>query len=253
MIFTPLHGCILVVERQGEKGIVTEVSDISQQRLLQALAEQLKLPLLHIARAAELSSDTQQDSLQAITETAQLALQVIDSYLLSNQLSSQQTLELEPVSLAAVLADTAQRLSYLAKQYNYDLELSLAGKYEPVMARQDGLLAALTMLGYAMIATPYTGQGRARLLLGAHRSQRGIVAGLFADQSGLSADMFRRARALYGTARQPFTSLSPSAGAGVFVADTLCATMATQLQIAHHHKLPGLAATFLPSHQLKLV
>jgi hypothetical protein len=224
----------------------------SHDRLLRALAEQLKLPLLHIARAAELGIKTGQEMQGTIMQTADMALQLIDGYLLTTDLHSQQVLELEPVSISAILHDTAQRLAPLAEQYGCEVDVHLSGKYAPVMAHRQSLEIAFTMLGYAFIEAGVTA-GERRMILGAHRSKNGLVAGIFGDQPGLSTDMYRRARALYGTARQPFTSVTPAAGAGVFIADSLLSPQSSPLHVAYHQKLAGLAATLLPSHQLRLV
>ena len=55
-----------------------------QVRLLRALAEQLKLPLIQIARGAELAHQQKDMSSYAdISYTADMTLRLIDSYLLS--------------------------------------------------------------------------------------------------------------------------------------------------------------------------
>jgi hypothetical protein len=223
------------------------------ERLLRALAEQLKLPLLQIARQAELALATGQAVDKATKDIASMALQLVDSFLLSSDQHDQVSLQLEPVTVSSVLADAAHQLSQMAKHYDYDLEVHLAGKYGPVMAHQPSLLAAMTTLGYSFLETAGQGDKRQVLVLGAHRSNHGIVAGLFSEQSNLSTDMFRRARALYGVSRQPLQTTLASAGAGVFVADSLLSSMATQLKVAHHQNMTGLAATFLPSQQMQLV
>src|SRR4051812_2507072 len=125
---------------------------ISEQLLL-GLAEQLKLPLLQIARRAELSTFGQDVDLAAIQATADSALRLIDSYLLGVRLAEtgQESLALEPVSVSSVLYDTAQQLSSVAQFYGVHLELSIGGKYGPVLAHRQGLQAALTSLGTALI------------------------------------------------------------------------------------------------------
>lgn len=224
-----------------------------QERLLRALAEQLKMPLIHIARTAELGGSNKKEILHNITYTADMAMQLIDGYLLSTDLQVQSSLQLEPVSIASVLQDVAHKLTPLARLYEHDLEVSLGGKYRPVMAHHSSLEAAYTMLGYAMIESQGGDDRRKTVVLGAHRSAAGIVAGVFGQQEGLTADMFKHARALYGRSRQPLTSLSASSGAGIFIADSLLNTMASPLRVAHHHKMSGFAATLLPSQQLQLV
>lgn len=225
----------------------------AHERLLRALAEQLKLPLLQIAREAELAAARRDISaLHTIEYTADMALRLVDSYLLSVQLQALPMLELEPVSVSAVLQDTAHRLNTLAKQYDCELEVHLSGKYEPVMAHAQSLEAAYATLGYAFIEATSTEQ-KHKVVLGAHRSANGLVAGIFGTQSGLSADMYRRGQVLFGTARQAVPGLSPTAGAGIFVADSLLKNMETSLKVSRHNKLSGLAATLLPSKQLSLV
>ncbi|MGZ6004818.1 MAG: hypothetical protein ACXWLH_01565 [Candidatus Saccharimonadales bacterium] len=230
-----------------------------QERLLDVLAEQMKLPLMQIARLAELNqikANGWPASLADIELTADSALRLLDSYILSTKLArAQNYLQLEPVSVSAVLHDTAHQLSKLASQHDCELELHLAGRYEPVLAHRAGLEAALTSLGYVFIEAQASSEHRQRpvVKLAAHRSRTGIVAGLFSSGDGLSATLFRRGRGLYGQSRQPLANLTAASGAGIFVADSLLTSMSTRLRLAHHQKLTGLAATLLPSHQMVLV
>jgi hypothetical protein len=233
-------------------------SDRKQDRLLSSMAEHMKLPLLQIARRAELGKliNDSQDALNDIEQIANGSLKLIDSYLLSIVLAkAQNNLHLEPVSISAVMNDVAHALSKLAKQYQCDLELHIAGKYEPIMAHREGLEAAITSLGFVFIEAQ-NAQSHERqpvVKLAAHRSRQGIVAGTFADTEDLGTDVYRRALGLYGRARQPLNQLTSATGAGVFVADSLLASMSTKLRVARHQKLTGLAATFMPSHQMSLV
>lgn len=227
---------------------------VTSERLLRALAEQLKLPLLQIAREAELAGANKDISaLGSIGYTADMALRLIDSYLLSVQLQTLPSLELEPVSVSAVLQDTAHELAKLAAQYNCDLEVDLSGKYQPVMAHRQSLEAAYATLGHAFIESHPEASLRHKVILGAHKSQRGLVAGIFGSQDGINSDMLRRGRALFGTARQTLPGMSPAAGAGVFVADSLLTSMEAPLHVSRHNRLAGLAATLVPSRQLQLV
>lgn len=229
------------------------------RELLRAVAEQLKLPLLHIARQAELSrmNGPRVAELQTIGRSADMALGMVDAYLLGLQLAAEQTeLALEPVSLSSVLNDTAHALSTTAQAYRVDVELGIAGKYEPVMANGPALKAALSSLGYSLIVaqTEPNKKQRPVMQLAAWRATGGgLVAGIYGDSLPVvSAEALARARRLYGRVRQPLTGLSGSA-AGIFVADTILAAMTTSLRASRHHKQPGLAATFQPSRQLQLV
>lgn len=233
---------------------MADIQAIPDERLLRALAEQLKLPLLQIARTAELAQEMHdQKSLQNISYIAETALRLVDGFLLSADRHTQEIFQLQPVSVSSVLHDTAHKLAPLAKQNDCDIELSLQGKYGPVMAHRESLESALMLLGYSMLEARALKQERHRVVLAAHKNSKGLVAGVFDNQPGLSADMFRRGRALYGSARQALPSATGSSGASVFVADTLLKAMEAPLHVARHNKFTGLATTLHPSTQVKLI
>lgn len=226
---------------------------MTNERLLRAMAEELKLPLLQIARQAELvqgASDA--NTLSSIEAAANQALWFVDSYILSRELASQTQLDLQPVAVSAVLHEAAQLLAGLARAYECELELKLSGRYEPVMAHPQALRAALVGLGGSLIAAGEPGQ-KHRVVFAAHRGRGGVVAGVFSDTDGLSQTVFRRGKALYGRASHPISDYSAQGGAGIFVADSLLNSMESKLRVAHHHKLSGLAATLPTSRQLSLV
>src|SRR5690606_15514127 len=124
----------------------------------------------------------------------------------------------------------------------------------PVMAHPQSLEAAMTALGYSFIEAQYQqGIKKPRIVLAAHRSRTGIVSGAFGNNDELTSDIFRRAKYLRGRARQALPALGHTPGAGVFVSDSLLSAMSSQLKVARHSKLTGLAATLMPNPQLRLV
>lgn len=225
------------------------------QQLLLSVAEQIKLPLLQIARQAEAGRLTGETDLRAIEATADMALRLLDNYALGIRLSfDQQSLEIEPVSVSSVLYDAGHQLDALAKAYGIELELSVAGRYGPVMAHRQGLQSALVSLGAALIeALPALESPQLKLQLATHRCRYGIVAGLYSDTEQLTTEALRQGRRLYGRARQPLAGLTYTAGAGVFVADAILRAMRLNLQVSRHHRLYGLGAVLQPNHQLQLV
>lgn len=224
-----------------------------QERLLRALAEQLKSPLLRIARSAELCRITDATpDLRDIEYTADMTLRLIDSYLLSVHLQALPSLELEPLSVQAVMQDAAHRLGRMADQYNCDVQVHSSGHYGLVMGHRAGLEAAMMSLGYAFIESVPASDARHTIVLGVHGSAHGLVAGAFGQQV-MTADTLQRARALYGRALQSFPKSLSANGAAVFVADALLRSMQAPLRAARHQRLSGLAATLLSSKQLQLV
>ncbi len=236
-----------------------DTNEQGRTKLILALAEHMKLPLMQIARRAELMQlglGTEGD-LEVLQLTADSAIKLIDSYLLSMRLAGDHFKELEPVSVAAVLTDTAHELSKLAEKYAVNIELDISRSYEPVLIHRKGLVSAMTSLGHLFLESPPTSAGapqvRPVLRLAAHRSQNGIVAGIFSSDANISREMYARSGHLLGKARHVMPESALGNGATVFIADALLQTMSSHLRVARHHKMSGLAATLMSSHQLALV
>ncbi len=228
----------------------------ASQQLLLSIAEQMKIPLMQISRQAELAALDRAPNLDQIQTLADNALQLIDSYSLGLQLSHQLGYELMPeaVSVASVLYDANQQLKALARIYNVQLELNIGGKFEPVMAHKKGLQSAIVGLASALIeALPAQDQNKMKLQLATHRCRYGIVAGVYADIPGLSADALKKGRRLYGISRQPLVEISHTSGSGIFVADAIFRAMRLKLHVSRHHRLYGLGVVLQPSSQLVLV
>jgi len=239
---------------------------ILSEQVLLSIAEQLKTPFLQISHRAELMAlaerhHTDQSNpvladLHEIQTTSDTAIRLLDNYLFGARLAleEQYQLQLEPVSVSSVLYDTGQQLDAMAKLYGVELELSLNGKFGPVMANRSGLQSALVSLGYTLIeALPSLEARHSRLQLAAHRCRYGIVAGLYSDAEQLTVEALRQGRKLQGHARQPLSMLSPGSGAGVFVADAILQAMDSELKVSRHHRLYGLGAVLRPNQQIQLV
>jgi len=231
---------------------------LQSEQLFLSLAEQMKLPLLQILKQAELGAmlGTSQDQLSQVRVNADVALKLVDGYLLSMRLAAEEaySIEQESVSISSLLYDTAHQLHPIAELYGVKLELSLDGEYGPVTAHRHGLQSALVTLGYALIeALPATNAPQLKLELAAHRCRYGIVAGLYADVDLLTAEALRQGRRLVGDTRQPLPALSHTGGAGVFVADAILNAIGARLKVSHHHKRSGLGAVLQANPQLQLV
>lgn len=228
---------------------------ILSQQLLLGVAEEIKLPLLQIARQAEHAQLSGTANLAQIRASAQTALQLLDNYSLGVRLAqATHELEIEAVSVASVLYDTSQELDAMAKQYGVKLELNIAGRYAPVMANRQGLQAALTSLGSALIeALPALEAPQLKLQLASHRSRYGIVAGLYTDTKQLTNEALQKGRDLQGSTRQPLLNLTHTSGAGVFVADAILRAMNLNLKASRHHGLYGVGTVLQSNNQLQLI
>jgi hypothetical protein len=232
------------------------VSPMLSQHLLLSVAEELKVPLLQIARQAEHGQLSGEASLATIQSTADSALRLLDNYALGVRLSLEpEQLELEPVSVSSVLYDSGQQLEALARSYGVKLELNVAGRFGPVLAHRQALQAALVSLGSSLIealpALQMTEQ--LQLQLATHRSRYGIVAGLYTDNPEITNKALQRGRQLQAQSRQPLMNLTHNSGAGVFIADAILRAMQLRLGASRHHRLYGLGTVLQPNNQMQLV
>lgn len=241
-------------------GHAHDVIGSEQRILLRSIAEQLKMPLIYIARQAELNrveGAVSADVLADMQAYADTALRLVDSYVLGLEATNNQRLqlELEPMPLSATLYDIAHDLTPLAKQRNTRIELSLAGKYGPVMANQRGFKAALYSLGTVLSeATEHADDSPAILRIAAHRTPHGIVAGIYIDGLRPINTSMEYAQKLHDKkARRSFTGLRAATGAGVFIADSIFSAMETKLRVSQYRGSTGLAVTLQPSIQLQLI
>lgn len=227
-----------------------------QEQLLLSVVEQLSRPLLQMSHLAELaqSGEPTLDDWKLMHTIAQSSLQLVESYSLSLRLQGKLTaLEMEPLAVSSLLYDAAHLLDPVAKQYGVTLELDAGPRMTPIYGDRQVLQSVLTSLGHVFIASGAEQDTPVRVRLSAHRGRYGVVTGLYSSLVDLGTDSLRQARQLHGTARQPLQRLISGPAAGVFVADSLLASLQSRLHVARYHKLSGLAATLLPSQQLRLV
>ena len=219
-------------------------------QLFTALAEQLKVPLLQIARLSELPGEAALPRISAVSEHA---LRLVDAYSQTHA-QNQTKLLLEPLTTSAVLYDVAIALQSFAKQWDYTVEIDQQGKGVPIMAHRDSLRTMLTLLGASLIeASSEDADVPRHLILGTHRSARGIVVGAFSSHSGLSQRALQLTRELHGRAAQAVPSLGLAGGAGLAIADRLSEQMSAPLRAYRHRSLTGIGSLLLPSSQLQLI
>lgn len=224
-----------------------------QLDLLRALADELKLPLIQIARTAELAeAEPTPTKLRQIETTANNALRLIDSYLLVTALSGQRQLDLSPVSVTALLYDVSQDARELAKLYNTEIDIRVKGSCGPVMAHAAGLRAALMSLVYTFLTGGARVKHQAVTLL-AQATPAGIATGVVSSSQHISAHDLQMARALYGRAGQPAGGITQNSGVGLYMADHLFAAMESDIRAVKSGRQYGLVATLLPSQQLALL
>lgn len=224
----------------------------SSNKMLYALAEELKLPFIQVAKNAELGRISGNiDNYKIIETTSEAALKLLDSYVLSSQVQiNQAPLKLDSVSVTSVLYDSSQNLSRFTKLYNTKIDVVVDGKCGLVMANKSALEAAMTSLAYTFICASEPGSV---VTLLAKKGNNNISAGVLSTNSNINKNSLKKAQKLYGNARQPIAELTHNQGAGLYVADTLFSSMDSHLDYSKYRSNKGLMATFLPSKQLALL
>jgi len=234
---------------------LTGVDSSYDVRLFKALAEDLRAPLLQIARGSELAnsgSGTAAD-LKSIETTADATLKLIDSYLFSTQVMlGQQKLELEPVSVKAIMYDTAHYLDKMCKLYDQQIELQIHARNTLVMAHPQAMQAALISLAHSFISS-FQRTSPQQIILTAQKTGYATTTGIMTTGTKLSQQSLNKARQLFGNIRQPLRQHTHANMAGIYVADSLFAAMQSTLKVKNEQQHSGLAAILLPSQQLSLL
>jgi hypothetical protein len=215
-------------------------------QLLLSIVEHLKLPLINIARKSELENS------KDINVLAETSIRLIDGYILGLNVNSNQfEFEFEPVSISEVLNNSAHNLSKLAKIYDCNIELNLEGKFVPIMGRKAEIESAITIIGQSLIESNNTKSNQ--ILLSAYRSGQKITAGVFSPTLDITSANLRKALTSGLKSRQGLPDFSHTPVSGIYIADILLDRLATKLGVYHHNKIMGLASSFLPSQQLRLI
>lgn len=216
--------------------------------LLTALADHLRMPLLQIARLAELDHS---QALPRIGVISEQALRLVDAYVMAR---SQTELTLEPISAGAVMADVANALDSFARAADYHIVIDQTTPTGLVMAHAPTLKMMFLLLGSSIIEAGLEREAiDRRLVLGIHRSARGVVVGAFNSSLELTQDVLHMSRQLHGKARQAAPALGAAGAAGLAIADDLSNHMQTPLKSYRHKSLTGIGSLLLPTAQLALL
>ncbi|HSX47168.1 MAG TPA: hypothetical protein VLF63_00180 [Patescibacteria group bacterium] len=232
---------------------------ILSQQLLLSIAEELKMPLIRIARASEqdkLLNLSTTENTKIVQATADSAIRLLDNYILGVKLTLEpMVFNYESVSVSSILYDSKLQLEPLAKINGVNLELNTSSKIQPVLANRTALEAALISLGMTLIETiaAHPSHHQVKLQFAAHPSRYGIVAGVYAQTKQISAQALKAGRKLRFTSRQPFINLTYNNGAGIFVADAILHAMSLHLTTSRHHRLYGIGTVLKPINQMQFV
>ena len=231
---------------------MTDLGTLGTDDLSYNFAHELRVPLLRIARLAELHQNDDKLDYVSVETIADSALKLLDGFLLSARLKNQQIdLALEPVSISATMYDVAHYLDKLAKAQNCELRLRVQRKSGLVLAQANGVKAALLSLCYGFLhATDPL--HKSIITMDAHKQHNVVLAGLTSFDVRLDKSVMNRAKPIAGSAYQSIKDL-PTSGAGFFIAANLFDAMTVPLKIIQSSRQFGMMGVFQPSKQLRLL
>ncbi len=209
-----------------------------------ALVNELRLPLLQIARLSEQETP---DSANHIGLISEHALRLVDAY---SQAVSTQQLALEPVNIRSVLYDAAHVIAPYAQAADFVVEVDQQGNNTPILAHRNSLQAMLTLVATSLIHNPFDDNQEKRLVLASHALPGGRVVGAFSNQTVLSSRAVTAMRQLHGRAQQATPELGQTGTASLAIADRLANTMTAPLHAYRHSNLSGIGSLLTPSRQL---
>lgn len=231
---------------------MADIGSLDIDNLSYNFAHELRVPLMRIARLAELHQFDEKLDYVSVEAIADSALRLLDSFLISSRMKNQQIdLELEPVSISATMYDVAHYLDKLAKAQDCELRLSIQRKSGLVLAQPSGIKAAFLSLCYGFLHATDPAR-KSVITMEAHKQQNLVVAGLTSYDIKLDQGAIRRGNAIAGSAYKSVKDL-PTSGAGFFIAANLFDAMTVPLKIIHSSKQFGMMGIFQPSKQLSLL
>ncbi|HEX5797032.1 MAG TPA: hypothetical protein VFX86_01430 [Candidatus Saccharimonadales bacterium] len=223
-------------------------------QLLRALARELKNPLILIARRSELEKNASNgpQAYETLQQTAENALQLIDSYMLMAQSEyGQRSLPLETVGIGSVVYEVVRDLTPHTKVREIDFATEV--KAGDVMANREGLKAIIWCLCELMVAQNGDGgQIKKKVRIKTMKQDRKVSISVLSSDMDITNSDIDAARRIQGMSHLAGGKLSDS-GIRLAIADVLTSSLGSRLKVRKINGLKGLCFELAGSRQLQLV
>lgn len=230
----------------------------SDQFLLKSVAEELRLPLVQISRLAELSRSSANDlssDMKTIESSADLALQLLESYILGVELSdNQREIELSPITVGAVMNDVAHQVHKIADQNNCDILLSIKTS-KPIMGNYEAIKMAYLNIAHSIILAnnSQVDKKRKSIIFAVYGKGTKNMAGVYGNDVQINKTSWEKSMSMFHKTRQKIPEFSSINGSGFFVASSILESMSLSLHPSKYKGNKGLVAGFPLSQQLQLI
>jgi len=211
------------------------------------LAEHIRASLLKLLVHTQGGATNSQ-----VEEGLRFLIDQLDGFELAQSVAfKQESLILEPVNIAELSDQVLHKLS------NYLIGKSLKVKTSsiqksPVLAHRSSLARSLESMIHVAIDTPMSSR-LGILELNTAKQNGGLRLGVYSESFIFKASDFRRIRENKLKSRRPSASLSASATAHLFIADSLLCAMGATFRTSIHGRKRGVATVLPFSSQLPLL
>ncbi len=220
--------------------------------VLDSLARELKRPLVLMSKQAELNqSAPDKKHMELIRRTAEKALRLIDSYLLTAQSEyGQQLLPVESFGIGSVIYNVAEEIRPMAKQANIDVVLNV--KDALVEANKEGVRAAIWCLSEMVLEHASSEPEKTAIEINARKSTDSVRISVLSKTIKVKNSDIKKAQRNLGGTHMALSSASSESGVRLAVAGLLGESLGTSLKAVREDNKQGLGFDLSLSSQLQL-
>lgn len=244
-----------VLGEQTKQGVVQ--LSTRELDLLRVVAQELKVPLQHIAVTSSMLADgdiapaNMQHTHAELELMTRRMIQIVDSVLYAGHVETHQlALDMQPTNIASVAHRVVNELRAIADMYGVRLRLTMSRSLSPAAVDPVAVRHAL----YGLIDTfiraaevDYT------ITVNIKQQPDGITISVYSEGRGFSLAAIRESLATMHATPQPFKHQPNTTGMSFFVADTLSDAMAGSFKISSLRTGRRLSLVFPMSRQLELM
>ncbi len=217
-----------------------------------SLVRELKRPLILMSKQAELNqSAPDKEHMELIRRTAEKALRLIDSYLLTAQSEyGQQLLPVESFGIGSVIYNVAEEIRPIAEKANIDVVLNINDAL--VETNKEGLRAAIWCLSEMALDQASSEQEKASIEINARKTADNVRISVLTKAMKVKNSDIRKAQKNFGKTHMALSSSSSESGIRLAVAGLLGESLGTSLKAVKEKNTQGLGFNLSLSSQLQL-
>lgn len=222
---------------------------------LRTIAEDLKVPLHRINIALQQSRLTGKTNNNEIEVLIKTALNLVECYSLSVQLTNTQLpISLSPVPVKLIAYESQQELQDFAKLQKIKTNLNFKRNIGQVYGNSMVIKSIIKSIAYSLFINSEF-KNEQSLLYSIQRSKKniGVDVGIFSSVYLPVSENLHNLRTFHGKARQVNSNFMYGSSSGILLADKLCEMINTKLNPARFNKMNGYHFSLMPSKQLSIL